>query len=443
MTCYPPLNDGEFCVANTDNATAYAYDPPEGGHHWVTVCREGNDVLVFDSFGRTLRQMEVDYTEPGLEQYFTLAYPDCTLYTNTQVLQNTSTAVCGHYAILAGRLFSALGIDGMLATLRESFTDDTLNNDRRMIGGGDFDRLADELHRQRRVHFPTRRVIVHGIDDIWSADLVDMQAFAKFNKGNKYMLTVIDLFSRYAWAVPLKDKTGAVVRDAFQHIVRTSGRQPRKLWVDEGKEFYNRTVKKWLSDRDITMYSTHNEGKAVVIERFNRTLKSRMWRHFTATSKNVYIHVLPKLLSQYNNAKHRSIGMTPTEASQKKNEGLVPTAKDQPTRKRTPPRFKKGDQVRITVSKRHFEKGYTPNWTEEVFVVHEVLPTDPVTYRIRDLMDEPIVGSFYHQQLQKAMQTKFRIEKVLRKRRGQALVKWKGYPAKFNSWVSTRELERL
>ena len=178
------------------------------------------------------------------------------------------------------------------------------------------------------------------------------------------------------------------------------------------------------------MYSTHNEGKAVVIERFNRTLKSCMWRHFTAQSKHVYIDALPKLLSQYNNTVHRSIGMTPTEASQSAREPFVqrPSVHVAPR-----PKFKIGDQVRVTVNKRHFEKGYTPNWIEEVFVVHDVQRTTPVTYRVRDLMDEP----------KKTTLTKFRIDKVLRKRRGQALVKWKGYPDKFNSWVPVHDLEKL
>ena len=176
------------------------------------------------------------------------------------------------------------------------------------------------MHKQRRVHFPRRSVIVHDIDNIWSADLVDMQIFSKYNKNFKFLLTVIDLFSRYAWIVPLKNKTGASVRDASQHITETSSRRsPRKLWVDEGKEFYNSIMKKWLVDMDIHMYSTHNEGKAVVVERFNRTMKSRMWRHFAASSTNIYINVLPKLLEDYNNAKHQSIGMTPTEASDPEN----------------------------------------------------------------------------------------------------------------------------
>ena len=433
--CLPGLENGEFCVVNTDNIIPL-FDDVEGGHHWLTVCCEQDDVLVFDSFGRTLRQMELDYTEPQFEWYFRRAYPNCTLYTNTQILQNTSTAVCGWYTILVWKLFSRHGIDETLNELQRVFTQDTLNNDRMMVGGS-FEQLANELHKQRRVHFPRRPVVVHDIDDIWSADLVDMQAFSKYNKGYKFMLTVIDLYSRYAWAIPLKDKTGATVRNAFQHIVRTSGRIPKKLWVDEGKEFYNNIMKKWLKDMDIKMYSTHNEGKAVVIERFNRTLKTWMWRHFSASSAYVYINILPNLLSRYNNTKHRGIGITPAEASM----DVQPVFKKEvphPT-----PRFQLGDEVRIAVSKRHFEKGYTPNWTEEVFVIHQVLPTHPVTYRIRDLLDEPIVGTFYEQQLQKTSQTKFRIEKVLRKRPGQSLVKWKGYPTKFNSWVQTSDLEKL
>ena len=463
----PRLEDEEFCVINTDNVMPL-YDPPEGGHHWLTVCRDGGRILVFDSFGRNLKQMERDYTEPHLERYFMEAYPDCELYTNTQVLQHTSTAVCGRYAILMGQLFSSQGIDSALETLKRTFTSNTLNNDRKimMVGGGaaaaadddddeDEDegwteKLTAEMHKQRRVHFPRRRVVVHAIDDIWSADLVDMQKFAKYNKGTRFLLTVIDLFSRYAWVRPLKDKTGVAVRDAFRDIVQTSGRKPRRLWVDEGKEFYNRTLKTWLSDNRIDLYSTHNEGKAVVVERFNRTLKSRMWRHFTLRSTSAYINALPALVDSYNESKHRSIGMTPKEASRSEKERFMPNpaGRPPPTRlsraARAPRRFQVGDKVRITVNKLHaFEKGYTPNWTEEVFVVDQVLPTNPITYRIRDLMDEPILGSFYGQQLQKTDQATFRIEKVLRKHRGKALVKWRAYSDKFNSWVPVGDLAKL
>eukprot|EP00117_Sycon_ciliatum_P023511 scpid81843/ scgid19970/ Putative uncharacterized transposon-derived protein F54H12.3 len=136
-------------------------------------------------------------------------------------------------------------------------------------------------------------------------------------------------------------------------------------------------------------FPAHNEGKAVVVERFNRTLKLRMWRHFTETGSNKYLHVLTQLLERYNNAKHRSIGMSPTDALNGK------TPKDAAAQDPLPPKpfkYKVGDEVSLAVTKRHFEKGYTANWTEEVFTVDEVLPTSSCTYRIRALMGQLILS---------------------------------------------------
>ena len=136
--------------------------------------------------------------------------------------------------------------------------------------------LAEELHKPIRRKFKTRKVIVNHIDEIWSADLVFMDKLSKWNKGFKYLLTVIDVFSKFAWVVPLKDKKGSSITTAFADIIKKYKRKPEYLWVDKGSEFYNKTFKEWLLQNDIELYSTFNEGKAVVIERFNRTLKSRM-----------------------------------------------------------------------------------------------------------------------------------------------------------------------
>ena len=129
------------------------------------------------------------------------------------------------------------------------------------------DDLARELHKLAKRRFPRRKVISNGIDDIRSADLVDMQWASRENKGVKYLLYVIDVFSKFAWSVPIKDKTGKSITDAFKLMVKTSNRKPEKIRVDQGTEFYNRMFKSWLNDNDIEMYSVHNEGKAVVIER--------------------------------------------------------------------------------------------------------------------------------------------------------------------------------
>ena len=133
--------------------------------------------------------------------------------------------------------------------------------------------LADELHKPIKRKFKTRKVIVNHIDEIWTADLVFMDKLSKWNKGFKYLLTVIDVFSKFAWAIPLKDKKGLSITNTFADIIKKYKRKPKYLSVDKGSEFYNKTFKDWLLQNDIELYSTFNEGKAVVIERFNKTLK--------------------------------------------------------------------------------------------------------------------------------------------------------------------------
>ena len=272
-----------------------------------------------------------------------------------------------------------------------------------------------------------------------------MQAFSKKNKDTKYLLTIIDVFSKYAWAVPLINKTGESVTEAFDKIV-SEGRKPKNLWVDEGKEFYNKTFQSFLKKNNISMYHTFNEGKAVVIERFNRTLKRIMWKYFTANNTYSYLNVLQSMLYKYNNTKHSSIKMSPEEASKKSNKGTVyfNLYGDLEVSK-SKPKFKIGDSVRLSKLKRHFEKGYTPNWTEEVFVINGIQNTNPITYTLKDLNNELIQGSFYEQELLLAKQEIYRIEKVIRRdyKKKQALVKWKGYSEKFNSWVPLSDLKQI
>ena len=173
--------------------------------------------------------------------------------------------------------------------------------------------LAEELHKPIKRKFEKRRVLVNGIDRIWAADLEDMQAFAKFNRGVKYLLAVIDVFSKYGWLIPLKDKTGKSVASALKTIFKE--RKPEKMWVDKGKEFYNKDVKDLIE-----LYSTENEEKSSVVERWIRTMKEKMWKYFTANSTIIYINKLPDLVREYNNTRHSSIKMTPVQASKKENE---------------------------------------------------------------------------------------------------------------------------
>ncbi|KAL9955693.1 hypothetical protein ACROYT_G037051 [Oculina patagonica] len=189
------------------------------------------------------------------------------------------------------------------------------------------------------------------------------------------------------------------------------------------------------------------EGKAVVIERFNRTLKNKMYKQFTIQGNTQYLEILPKIVKEYNNTKHSSIKMTPTEASKKKNEGTVYFnlyGDMEPLSAK--PKFKVGDKVRISKYKRIvFDKGYTPNWSEEMFVITKIQHTNPITYKLKDLNNEDIQGSFYEPELLKAKQDVFRIDKVIRRdyKKKHALVKWKGYNDDFNSWIPMKDLQHI
>ena len=145
------------------------------------------------------------------------------------------------------------------------------------------------------------------------ADLADTQLISKFNIQICFLLCVIDIFSKHAWVIPLKNKKGATITNAFQRILNDSKRKPNKIWIDKGSEFFNRSMKSWLQDNDIEIYSTHNEGKSVVAERFTRTLKTKSYKHMTSISKNVYIDKLDDIVNKYNNTHHRTIKMNPMD----------------------------------------------------------------------------------------------------------------------------------
>ena len=142
--------------------------------------------------------------------------------------------------------------------------------------------LAEELHKPIIKKLKKRKVHSTFKDNIWGADLADMQSISRYNKGIKFLLSVIDIFSKYAWVVPLKDKIGVSIVTAFQSILKKSNRKPNKIWADKGSEFYNTSLKKWLQDNDIVMYSAHNEGKSVVAERFIRALKNKIYKYMTS-----------------------------------------------------------------------------------------------------------------------------------------------------------------
>ena len=254
--------------------------------------------------------------------------------------------------------------------------------------------LAEELHKPIIRKFNKRKVYSQLKDNIKGVDLADMQSLSRKNKGIEYLLCSIDLYSKYAFVIPLKDKKGISVVNAFDKIIKQSNRKPNKIWVDQGGEFYNNVFEKWLSDNDINMYSTYNEGKSVIAERFIRTLKNKLYKHMTATGKNVYYDVLDDVVNKYNNTKHSTIKMKPIDVGDNNKRVYIDEHNEKDSR------FKVGDRVRIYRYKNIFAKGYTPNWNKEIFIVDKINDTVPYTYNLKDLNDEEIIGSFYDNELQ-------------------------------------------
>ena len=246
-------------------------------------------------------------------------------------------------------------------------------------------------------------------------------------------MCAIDLFSKYASVLSLKDKRGISIVNAFLKII-SKGTKPNKIWVDQGGEFYNNLFKRFLKISNTEMYSKYNKAKSVVAERFIRTLKNKIFKDMTAVSKNVCFYVLGNIVDKCNNTVHRSIKMKPTDVT------FDSYAEYNEDANVTKPKFKVGDHVKISKYKSIFSKGYTQNWSEDVFVVSKIKDTVRSTYVISNLNGEPITGNFYEKELQKTSQEKFRIEKVLKRKGDKLYVKWKGYDNRFNSWIDKKDL---
>ena len=306
--------------------------------------------------------------------------------------------------------------------------------------------LADELHKPVRKKFQKRFVFVWKAKDIFAADLIDLRSHSKQNSGYKYILMVIDVFSKFGWAVPLKSKTGAAVAEALKSIFEEE--TPKKLWVDKGGEFYNKTLDSILKKRGIEIYSTHNEEKCSVVERWNRTIKTQLYKYFSANGTYRYLDILQPLIDKYNNTRHHSTGFTPIDAKKLINHDRVfkNLFFKKGKKRKVLPKLKFGDKVRITKKKPLFDKGYTINWTNKIYTVDKVLKTNPPTYKIKDEKGV-IEGSFYEPELQKTNQDLFHIEKIMgwKMINGEKYgrVKWRGYDSSYNTWEPKNAIKNL
>ena len=289
------------------------------------------------------------------------------------------------------------------------------------------------------------KTFVGHLADQAQLDLVDMQKYGRENRGYQWILTAIELLSRYAFAVPVYRKNTESMTKAVQQFLddfhERFGKYPNVVQFDEGLEFYNVGVKTLLKENGVEYFSSKSEKKAAIVERLNRTLKTMMWKYFYVKETHRWIDVLENFAKNYNNTVHGTIHMKPKNVD-KKNENVVwITLYGHEMGELPLPKFRIGDQVRIVSYKNVFTKGYEANFTEEVYEILEVIRGRPNVYKLVDPDDdEPLIGKFYEEELSavKRKSDSHVVEKRLKKKGKMALVKWQGYDDR--SWVPLKDI---
>ena len=298
------------------------------------------------------------------------------------------------------------------------------------------------MHRQVPRRFKRVKVIA-GFQQQIQADLVDVSRLAKFNSNVRFLLTAIDPFSKKAFVETLLKKDAVSVTDGFRKILDRLGFKPVFFFSDRGKEFLNTTFKAMLKKNHIDIYTSKDSAiKASIIERFQKTLMTKVYKFLTRENSSKYIHVLQDIIRNYNDTPHTATGLPPNKVNHKNKEAVWLRLYRPAAHERKETRFKIGDTVLIPKTRKPFAKGYHGGWAREIFRVGQIRHTTPLTYDLVDLQGDKIIGIFYGPELQKiALPQVFPIESVLDKKKDKLLVKWLNYPKKFNSWISTKDLQ--
>ena len=252
--------------------------------------------------------------------------------------------------------------------------------------------IAEEIFSPVIKKFQRIQIQTHYKDECWSIDLIDRSSLAKYNKNYKFIFTIIDNHTKYAWAIPLKDKSGKSTTTALKSLIEKA-KKTDKIWSDRGKEFYNKTFLDFLKEQNMYIYSTHSDLKAVFVERFNRTLLDLIKKPMYIEGKACWLNHLDTAVEKYNNRVHGTTKMSPFEANNQPID--PPTFVNKPKQ----PKFQVGDYVRVPDKRNLYGKGYTTNWNRELFKIHKINPTNSVTYGLVDENNEQIEGKYYEQEL--------------------------------------------
>ena len=312
------------------------------------------------------------------------------------------------------------------------------------------------LHRPARRRFKRNRIIVSHINEQWEIDLVDLKLFSQQNHGYNYLLVIIDAFSKFLRVFPLKTKSAVEVLSKFKTLFQTV--KPKKIRSDKGGEFDNRIFRKYCEQNNVIYFTTENKDiKCAIVERVNRTLKEKMFRYFTQKGTRNYIDVLQNFVDSYNNSKHRSIKMAPADVDPEDEKIVFENLYNHPNmkslifnQKKLKPKLKIGDTVRQKYTLNALDKSYYPLWTDMVYKIDKVYNKHTKPQYTLEVEGEKFKRRFYPEELQKVhvdADTLWLIEKEIAHRtlngEKQALVKWKGYPNKYNQWIPIDQIRNL
>ena len=304
------------------------------------------------------------------------------------------------------------------------------------------------LHREVKRPRTYNPIILYSPRKLFQADLIDLASRSKDNDDVKYVLIVVDSFTRKCWARTLVDKTADRVLSEFKDIYKSSGKFER-LMTDAGSEFIAKKFKAWMNKENIKF--TRGNPHAPHVERLNRTIQSKLFRYMTENETRRWVDVLQRVVDAYNARRHRMIKMSPNEAEKKVNRAKVIDAVSRyyqkALSKRRDPKFKVGDVVSIQKYKNVFAKGYDQVFTDELFKIYEVHTKLPISmYTLTEYDGTVITGRFYENELQLAKYDVYKVEKVLKTRRrkgvSESFVKWKGWPDKYNQWIPDTDVVR-
>ena len=319
-----------------------------------------------------------------------------------------------------------------------------INTKKKLGLGNDFNMkdLSEELNKPVINKFPRKKIIVNYIDEIHSCDLVDMQKYSRMNKGYKYIFTNIDIFSKYAWSFPIKSKKISDIKPCFQKIFKE--RKPKFIWSDKESSFFSNEMLKFFEDNNVKIYYTNSNLKAVVIERFNRSLRELMMKEFVKNNNTVWYNILQKLVKFYNNRYHNTIKDKPININKSNEKYIKDTIYTYDITNKIP-KFKINDIVRISLKRRELFDKPSANikWSEELFKIYSINKSNVITYKITDMNNEIIKGIFYEKELQLSKMKEdglYIIEKIIRKNKDRYFVKWRNYSNDFNSWINKNDI---